>query len=188
MSSAPAEDGVLLRPGRREDFSFLQALERDAAARFRALPDFPEIPDDVTPVEELEAARVAGLLWVAEAGGEVAGYAYAAMLDGNLHLEEVSVSREFGRRGIGRRLVESVIERARAEGRLAVTLTTFRDVPWNAPFYARLGFREVKENERGAGLREVVAAEASRGLPARLRVAMIHAPGGASSDASRTPG
>lgn len=174
MSPAPAEGTIQIRPGTREDFPVLQELERDAAVRFRDLPDLPEIPDDVTPLAELESAMELGLLWVADVGGAVAGYAYAAPLDGNLHLEEVSVSREFGRRGIGRRLVDCVIERAGADGRPAVTLTTFRDVPWNAPFYARLGFRELAPGKSGAGLREAVEEEAHRGLPAHLRVAMIY--------------
>lgn len=172
--SSTSEAPVRIRSGRREDFSLLQDLERDAAERFAALPDLPDIPDDVTPIEELEEALGAGLIWVAEVGGRVAGYAYAAPLDGALHLEEVSVSREFGRRGIGRRLVNEVIEKAKDGGYSAVTLTTFRDVPWNAPFYAGLGFRVLEEEEFGEGLREALEAEERRGLPTRLRVAMRH--------------
>jgi hypothetical protein len=36
-----------------------------------------------------------------------------------------------------------------------VTLTTFRDVPWNGPFYAKLGFRELRHLSPGlAAMRE----------------------------------
>jgi hypothetical protein len=53
-----------------------------------------------------------------------------------------------------------------------VTLTTFRDVPWNAPFYARLGFRILEPSAWTPGLMALLALEESRGLPRRLRVAM----------------
>ena len=57
-------------------------------------------------------------------------------------------------------------------GLAAVTLTTFRDVSWNAPFYARLGFRIVEPGSLSPGLVAVVQLEERRGLPAGLRVAM----------------
>lgn len=182
--NAAGEAGFSIRPGKTEDIAKLQELERDAAARFRALPDLPPVPDDVTSSEELEEAVGRGLVWVAEVDGEVAGYAYAAPLEGNLHLEEVSVSRAFGRRGIGRALVRGVIERAKNDGCAGVTLTTFRDVPWNAPFYARMGFRVLEEEELGAGLRAAIEAEGKRGLPVGLRVAMAHDLDGARGDQS----
>jgi len=182
MNRLPTDVPIQIRSGTRKDFPLLQELERDAAVRFRDLPDLPEIPDDVTPLAELEAAMEAGLLWIAALDRTVAGYAYASLLDGNLHLEEVSVSQEFGRRGIGRRLVQCAIDRAKAEGRPAVTLTTFRDVPWNAPFYARLGFRELEASDQGAGLRTTVEDEERRGLPGHLRVAMIYPLHGTASD------
>jgi hypothetical protein len=42
-----------------------------------------------------------------------------------------------------------------------VTLTTFRDVPWNAPFYRRLGFEVV--DELPSGLAAIRAHEAMAG-------------------------
>ena len=65
-------------------------------------------------------------------------------------------------KGIGRRLIACVADQARKRGLASLTLTTFRDVPWNAPFYARLGFemittltpelREKREEEMAHGL------------------------------------
>ena len=51
---------------------------------------------------------------------------------------------------------------ARASGLAAVTLTTFRDVPWNAPFYRRVGFEVV--DDPTPGLAAVRAAERAEGL------------------------
>ncbi len=71
-------------------------------------------------------------------------------------------------------LLERVIESARQMGYPAVTLTTFREVPWNAPFYTRLGFAMLDELTLPAGL----AAKREQGDPARpaARVALRHAP------------
>ena len=53
----------------------------------------------------------------------------------------------------------------------AVTLTTYRDVPWNAPFYRRVGFEVV--DDPTPGVAEVRAAERAEGLDAfGPRVAM----------------
>lgn len=53
-----------------------------------------------------------------------------------------------------------------------MTLTTFRDVPWNAPFYARAGFRELAAAELSPELAELVREEAARGLDPERRVVM----------------
>jgi GNAT superfamily N-acetyltransferase len=174
MNLEPGAMPVVIRPGRREDFSLLQELERDAAVLFSQRPELAVVPDDITPDHDLERALAGRTIWVAEVGGEIAGYAYALPLDRNLHLEEISVAQRFGRRGIGRTLVGEVLDRARSEGLPAVTLTTFRDVPWNAPFYQRLGFRVLEPLEMTPGLREAVEDEGRRGLPVELRVAMIY--------------
>jgi ribosomal protein S18 acetylase RimI-like enzyme len=93
--------------------------------------------------------------WVASlSSGELAGYAVAGPLAGHFHLRELSVDPAFGRRGIGTSLVETVIEASRERGFPGVTLTTFRDVPFNAPFYARLGFEELPLAHSSSDLRQ----------------------------------
>lgn len=161
-----------VRPARAEDLHLLPELEREATQRFYDLPDLLDVPEDVTSLEEFQAGHREGCVWVAECDGRLAGFAFCGRLDGHLHLEELAVTREFGRRGIGRALVEAVIACARNEGLAGVTLTTFRDVAWNAPYYRRLGFSVLRDAEITPGLREAVEAEARRGLPPGLRVAM----------------
>ena len=85
----------------------------------------------------------------------------------------MDVHPSFGRRGVGTRLLAAVRDWARAQGQAAVTLTTFRDVPWNAPFYGRAGFRALAQRELSPGLRERVRDEAARGLDPATRVVMI---------------
>lgn len=59
-----------------------------------------------------------------------------------LHIDEVDVLRAFQSQGIGRALLGAAADWARTKGLQTLSLTTFRDVPWNAPFYASFGFRE----------------------------------------------
>ena len=120
----------------------------------------PEVADDVPPcVEELETYRAAGRAWVVAAdAGEPVAYLLAAVVDGDLHVEQVSVHPDHAGRRLGAALIEHLVEVARAESRRALTLTTFRDVPWNAPFYSRLGF-EFGPAEQGAHLTALVARE-----------------------------
>src|SRR5262249_34656732 len=58
----------------------------------------------------------------------------------------------------------------------ALTLTTFRDVPWNAPWYEARGFRVLDDDELTPGLRQRRAAEDALGLEAALRVVMRREP------------
>lgn len=165
-----------IRLAERRELSLLPELERRAGRRFEQVADLVDLPDDLSPLDELEEAHEAGRVWVAVAGGEsgsLAGFAYAAVIDECCHLEEVSVLPEYGRLGIGTALVAAVREHAAREGLRGVTLTTFRDVAWNAPFYRRLGFEVLEAEDLTPGLAAAVADEARRGLPADLRVAMI---------------
>lgn len=100
------------------------------------------------------------------------GFAVATIIDEAAHLEEVSVHPKHGRRGLGTRLVQAVCDWAEESGYPAVTLSTFRDIPWNAPFYARIGFRTMAEEELGPGLLAVRAHETEDGLIMQQRVFM----------------
>ena len=113
-----------------------------------------------------------GILQVAEVGGQPVGFALCGEVDGHAHLFEMDVLPEHGRRGIGGALLESTCNEAAVRGFSTMTLTTLRDVPWNAPFYAARGFVELSEEVWGAQLAEIVAHERMLGFPMRLRVAM----------------
>lgn len=163
-----------ITPARDSDLERLSEIERRAAALFETLDFGFPLPIGVHSQADLRAGHEAGLLWVArDEAGLRAGFALAGLVDGRLHLEEVDVLPEFGRRGIGAALVRKTIEEARVRGLGAVTLCTYRDVPWNAPFYRRLGFRPLRTREIGPKLLRLMAFEARQGFPPALRVAMI---------------
>jgi len=79
---------------------------------------------------------------------------------------------EHARRGLGRALLGAVVAWAEQRGFPSVTLTTFRHLPWNAPFYAAQGFRALPDQHLPAGLARLLAAEAEAGLDPSKRVAM----------------
>ena len=116
-----------------------------------------------------------GRLWVALAGDVPVGFALVEMLADDLpHLDEVDVEPSHGRRGLGAALVQAACEWATASGFSMLTLTTFRGVPWNLPFYARLGFVEVPRDLLRPELAPVMSKEAARRLAPETRVVMAY--------------
>lgn len=95
------------------------------------------------------------------AGGAIVGFTLTSERGGTLYLDQVSVHPDHGRRGLGRALVARVIEDAKDRGFKRATLSTFRDVPWNGPFYRKLGFREVRASRHEPWMEELEAAQAT---------------------------
>lgn len=149
----------------------MQEIERAAAELFRGsgLIDVDAmgvaaVGDHMTSIEQ-------GLSFVAEIEGRIAGFAFGEMHFEDAYLHELDVDPAFGRRGIGLELVRKFISGARAKQAKAVYLSTFRDPPWNAPFYRKLGFVDVA---RGDYLRwmESIADEQAKFLDLNTRVFM----------------
>jgi GNAT superfamily N-acetyltransferase len=129
---------VQIRPVAAADIAHLERIENDADA---LLVDLLH-PDRWNPAPPgAERLAEGGILLVAEdEEGTVVGFVHVLEFAGGAHLEQVSVLPAFGGRGIGRMLVEAAKEAARGAGYDRLTLRTFADVPWNAPFYASAGF------------------------------------------------
>ncbi len=137
---------------------------------------FPEerlpTPASTYPSENLLRALHDGLLLVAEVNSVVVGFAVAGELEQALHLYAVAVHPDYGKRGIGRGLVVGIIEESARRALIGVTLTTFKDLSWNGPFYEKLGFRCFEPDETGATLTSILLSEKSAGM--LRRVAMIY--------------
>ncbi|WP_432075928.1 GNAT family N-acetyltransferase [Streptomyces wuyuanensis] len=162
-----------IRPAEPFELPLLQDIERAAGEPFRTLGMTAVADDDPPPLGELERYRKAGGLWVTgtEYGRPVA-YLLTEPVDGAAHIEQLSVHPDFARRGLGRELIDHLAALATAGGRCALTLTTFTEVPWNAPYYARLGFRALDEDELTEGLRNIRRTEAAHGLDRWPRTCM----------------
>ncbi|MGW8379820.1 GNAT family N-acetyltransferase [Streptomyces sp. ODS28] len=142
----------------------LRDIERAAGLAFADI-DMKAVADDEPPSREVLLGYMnGGRAWVHAVEGEPAAYILADLIDGNAHVEQVSVHPDFRGRRLGHELVEHVAQWAAAQGLPALTLTTFRDVVWNGPYYERCGFRWLTEEEITPGLRELRKAEADHGL------------------------
>jgi len=165
---------VSRRLARADELDTLRAIELAAGRAFAGIGMAEIAADDPPAAETLAVFQRDGRAWVHvdEADRPVA-YLIAELVDGAAHIEQVSVDPEAAGRGIGSGLIDHLADWAIERGCPALTLTTFTEVPWNAPYYRRLGFRILAENELGPGLRRIRADEAAHGLDRWPRVAMI---------------
>jgi GNAT superfamily N-acetyltransferase len=163
-----------LRLARPDDAEAMPAIERAAADLFAQDPDLAGLdPDDTWTPEELARLIRKGHCLVAHVGEDMAGFLVAEPFRRELHIWEMDVHPRFQQRGIGAGLVRAAQIDARNTGFKALTLTTFRDLAWNAPFYTRLGFEEVTALDAHPRLAGELANEVDDGLPADRRCAMI---------------
>ncbi len=115
----------------------------------------------------------AGRSWVAvDAADRPVAFLVAGVVDGNAHVDEVSVHPEHSRRGLGAALVDHLGAWAGTGGLPVVTLTTFADVPWNAPYYERCGFVRLDDDGLGPELAAICRSERRIFGGDRPRVAM----------------
>ena len=129
--------------------------------------------DEALPAEELLDYQQAGRAWVTvDENDRPIAYLIALWVDGVVHIEQVSVDPAHAGHGLGAALIEHVAGWARERGSAALTLTTFAEVPWNAPYYERLGFRRLADADLTPGLRAIRAEEAAHGLDEWPRLAM----------------
>ena len=162
-----------IRPPRSDELEALRSIERDAGRAFAAIGMADIAADEPPTVAELEAARAAGRLFVAVDGTDrPVAYLVSAVVDGCAHVEQVSVASAHAGQGLGAMLIDHLGALALADRRPALTLTTFRDVPWNAPYYRRLGFLPIDPAEHGPELAALVAREAASIPSDAPRVAM----------------
>ncbi len=163
----------LVRAARREDGPALQEIERLAGELFRDVGLAVVADDELPALDELASYAKRGRSWVAVGNsGEPLGYVIVDDVDGNTHVEQVSVRPEHQGLGVGRALLDRVCSWASQSGRLGITLTTYAEVRWNRPLYEHLGFRVLREDEVGPELHARREAEKSRGLDVAPRVCM----------------
>lgn len=162
-----------IRPATLKDLVRIQAIEVAAGEAFCGY-DMAEIAEHDPPSIEMLAGHVeSGTIWVAVDGNDApVAYLVADVFGDLVHIEQVTVHPEAARGGIGRSLIDHLEVWARNRGLRAITLTTFRDIPWNAPYYARLGFEMMADVDLPIALREIVALESALGLDRWPRVVM----------------
>jgi GNAT superfamily N-acetyltransferase len=162
-----------IRAARVEELSLLSHIEQSAARLFLDTLYAFLVDDEPLSLDFVQQQFQAGRVWVAIDCHEiVVGYAISREVDDTLYLQQIDVEPEHGRRGIGSALVNTVCDWARHQGYEIVSLSTFRDLPWNAPFYSKLGFHPIDEAELTTGFQQIRLKEFEAGLPISERVIM----------------
>ena len=162
-----------IRPLRIDECASIRILEREAAQRFRTV-GLDGVADSEPTSEAFICAVIAhGVALAAAEDDDVpVGFVLAAQLDDALHIYEICVGQTYGGQGHGSALLGAIEDAARERGLARLTLATFRDVPWNRPFYERRGFAEVLVDNWTPAFFLLHAAEELSGLPLDNRLFM----------------
>jgi GNAT superfamily N-acetyltransferase len=163
---------VVVRPATADEVEGLPAMQVAAGALFREL-GMHRVADGPAPsADGFREARAHGDLLVAADDGKIVGFVRTKVLDGSLHVEQVTVAPGWQGRGIGRALMLAAERTAAGRGFTRMTLTTFRDVPFNGPFYERLGWTRLDADSLPPGLAAEREEEMRAGLDLWPRTAM----------------
>lgn len=166
-------EGIYIQTASPSEIRIMQALELDAARLYGTLADY-EFCVQLPPRTRAEHLRVQenGAAWLAGLDGEIVGFLLALPVDGRAHVLEAATQYRAQGKGIGRRLFAAFHAWAADTGYCEATLTTYRDVPWNAPFYERIGYQIITVDTRRPQLMAIRAEEAATGIERAPRVAM----------------
>jgi len=164
---------AVIRPARAGDLVRLRAVERAAGGVFRDIGMGPVTDDEPLTVSDLAGYQQDGRAWVAvDEQDRPVAYLLIDRVDNGAHVEQVSVHPDHARQGVGLALIDTAVIWAARHNLAALTLTTFREVPWNAPYYTRVGFRVMTEDQMTSSLCRIREHEAARGLARWPRVTM----------------
>jgi len=166
----------LIRLAKETDIEALPEIERAAAEMF--VPYFSwlgislDVMEGLTTLSFLRKAQAEARLWVGAVDDEPVGFVVVKFLPQCCFVVELDVRPNYGRRGIGSALMDVCCSSAKKQGFAQVILTTFRRVPWNIPFYERLGFEVLPEQLWPPEIRAIVQHEARYGFAPEKRAVM----------------
>jgi GNAT superfamily N-acetyltransferase len=167
------QSGYAIRSAQVEELPLLAPIEQAAAIRFQDTPYAFLADSEPLSIEFVQQRFQAGQVWViVDQADQVIGFALTREVDRTLYLEELDIAPQHGRRGLGKALVETVQAWGKDSGYNTMSLSTFRDLPWNAPFYAKLGFRILDAAELTVGFQAIRQHEHEAGHPIDDRVIM----------------
>lgn len=161
-----------IRPARLDDVPHLGPVELRAGEMFRSVGLGYLAGDHMEPDMAASFVRAGGTFIAVDDVDRLVGFLMSAPLDRAVHIYEVSVDPAHGRQGLGGRLLDAAAAHAKATGGGLLTLSTFRDVPWNAPFYAKHGFAAVARENWTPGFFVLHQREKDAGLPMERRCFM----------------
>ncbi|MFC9895159.1 GNAT family N-acetyltransferase [Nocardia sp. NPDC127579] len=155
----------MIRQATESDLPELQEIERAAGKPFADIGMDAVADDDPPTLDTLREFQLAGRAWVRpDDTDRPIGYLVLGLVDGSAHIDQVSVQPRYRGRRIGKALIDHAVTWAKNQGLQTITLTTFIEVPWNGPYYQRLGFHYLTPADETPGLRALRAAESAHGL------------------------
>jgi len=168
------EQGVdyAIRLAKPAEIGWIREIEDAAGMLFLGLDIVDEAKWVSFSLDEIYRLANLGQVWFACFNDQPVGIVVASVRDGLAYIEELHVVPLHGRRGLGGQLLERACEWAQEQGYPAITLSTFRDIPWNGPFYRKHGFHDLESEEWTADMHAIRKAEGSLGLQIDKRVFM----------------
>jgi|GEM_PF-349564 N-acetylglutamate synthase and related acetyltransferases len=162
--------GYTIHRAEPEHLPFLNGIELAAASIFPTGFLSDAVRSESVPMPVLEEAMNNAHLWVAlEKKNQCpVGYALLQIHNGFALLAQMDVHPKHGRKGLGTALVHRVIDAALSENFAELYLTTFSHIPWNAPFYSKLGFERLEPEEEPFFIQVILKEERARGLTNRV--------------------
>ena len=163
-----------IRPASLEDAAHIPDIEISSGAAFRSVPGLEWIAEEgALPDEKIRGWIDRSTAWVAEDGdGRLIGFIVCENTGDASHIMQLSVRDDCQQRGIGKALIGAAIAAAQKLEISLMALTTFRDVAFNGPFYAKLGFEFIEKADLNDRLRSILRNEEAEGLPIDRRCAM----------------
>jgi GNAT superfamily N-acetyltransferase len=166
----------MIRPPRPDELRLLPQIENEADRSYADVGLHFIVAMPTATLASLEHGRRHDRLWVAVSpSGRPVGFALMKLYGETAWLDQLSVLERWRRSGLGSALIERTAAQARRLGFEALYLSTYRDVPWNAPYYARRGFVEVQRAGWARAVRQHMQRENSHGHPSWRRIVMRRA-------------
>lgn len=164
---------LIIRPGNADDIDRLRWIERDALRRFADIQGYEPIASlDVRDRAEHLAVLQDGACFVAGTAAQVYGFVLLLPLDGHAHLLELDIACDYQGRGIGSKLMAAAEAWARNQGFSAITLTCYRDIPWQATSYAKKGYSSLDALNDRPQLTAIIDEEKTAGYASWPRLVM----------------
>lgn len=163
---------ITIKPAQPEHIAALRAIELAAFETLRRAGAVNGSPV-ATSEEQFDQLRLEGVLLVALLpDGIPVGFAGAIITENWLHIAEMDVHPDWQQQGTGRRLLNAILSEGKMRGLQGATLTTDRFAPFNAVFYAALGFIPVEGDDLSPRLQTLLLEETLAGLNPKRRIAM----------------
>ena len=98
------------------------------------------------------------------------GFSIVNIVDNCHYLDQISVHPDFMGMGLGKKLLLASIDWSQKN---ALWLTTYSHVKWNAPWYKKLGFKEVLFSQCSPGIQKILLAQQEVLPDPEKRIAMV---------------